>query len=135
MIKFGDIYRFKDQGVYIHLAVKDDGVTYYAAKIISEPGLIDEFLRRRESILAFRTSSLKKAHLSKLVTCFISLTTENFEDGLAHLANSDKQGITEFEKLGELNEEDVKNLKKEILDNSDVLPPIVIRYVQELNKN
>ncbi|MBI5222774.1 MAG: hypothetical protein HY980_04765 [Candidatus Magasanikbacteria bacterium] len=134
MIKFGDIYRFRDQGVYIHLAVKDDGVTYYAAKIISDPDLINSLLKRRESIFALRSASPGKNAQYKFVTCFITLTTDDFKDCLAHLANSDRQGITEFEKLGELNEEDVNNLKKEILVSSDVLPPPVIKYVQELDK-
>jgi len=48
------------------------------------------------------------------------------------LAGSDKHDVTEFEKLRELNGEDIKSLKKEILENLDVLPPAVIKYVQEL---
>lgn len=132
MIKFGDIFRFKDQGVYIYLTTKDDGETLYAAKIISDFDLINEFLKRRESIFALKNTFPERIAQYKFVTCFISLTTNNFEDCLAHLANSDKHGINELEKQGELNEVDIKNLKQEILDNPDVLPPPVIKYVKEL---
>ncbi|OGF20568.1 hypothetical protein A2316_00450 [Candidatus Falkowbacteria bacterium RIFOXYB2_FULL_38_15] len=133
MIKFGDIYRFRDQ-VYIHLTVKDDGVTYYAAKIISEPDLVNKFIKRRESLFVLKNSSPGKVAQYKLVTCFIKLTTDDFKDCLAHLARPDSHGITELEPLGELNESDIKSLKREILDNPDVLPPPVIRYVQELSE-
>lgn len=133
MIKFGDIFRFRDQ-IYIYLTAKDDGVTYYGAKIISDSSLINELLKKRESIFALKNTSPERVAQYKFITCFILLTTDKFEDCLAHLAGPDRHGITEFEKLGELNEVDIKNLKQEILDNPDVLPPPVIRYVQELDK-
>lgn len=132
--KIGDIYRFRDQGVYIHLAVKDDGVTYYAAKIISDQDLINELLKKRESIFSLRSTSYEKIAQYKFITCFITLTTDDFKDCLAHLAGSDRHGVTELDKLGELNEGDIRSLKQEILDNPDVLPPPVIKYVQELDK-
>jgi len=134
MIKFGDIFRFKDQGIYIYLTIKDDGVTYYAAKIVADPNLINELLKKRESIFAFKNTSPEKVAQYKFTTCFITLTTENFKNCLAYLAGPDRWGITELEPLGELNESDIKSLKREILDNPDVLPPPVIRYVQELSE-
>lgn len=132
MIKFGDIFSFKDQGKYIYLTTKDDGVTIYAAKIIKEPENINELLKRRESIFALRSLSPEKIAQYKFITCFIPLTTENYQDCLAFLGGPDRHGITELEPLGELNAEDIKNLKKEILNNTDVLSPPVIKYVKEL---
>ena len=131
MINFGDIFRFKDN-VYIHLAVKDDGVTRYAAKVISDSDNISELLSRRNSIREMNVAFPKK-NISEYLYSFIKLTTAPFQESLAFLANSDKHGVTEdCEKLGSLNSNDIRELKNAILENQNVLPPTVINYVKEL---
>ncbi len=132
MLNFGDIFRFKDR-IYVHLAAKDDGVTRYAAKVISDPDNINELLCRKNSIRGINVGPQKK-NISEYLSCFIELTTAPFQECLAFLADSDKHGVTDdCEKLGNLNNDDVEELKKGILENQNVLPPIVINYVKELN--
>lgn len=119
--------------MYIHLAAKDDGVTRYAAKVISNPENIKELLSRKNN---FRDASVghQKKNISEYLSCFIELTTAPFQECLAFLAGSDKYGINDdCQKLGNLNDDDIRELKKAILENHNVLPPVVINYVKELN--
>ncbi len=131
MISFGDIFRFGDS-VYIHLAAKDDGVTRYAAKVISDPENIKELLNRKNH---FRDASVghQKKNVSEYLDCCIKLTTAPFQECLAFLAGSDKHGINDdCPKLGNLNNDDVEELKKAIMEHCKVLPPVVVDYVEEL---
>ncbi|MFH0779791.1 MAG: hypothetical protein V1928_02925 [Parcubacteria group bacterium] len=134
MVKFGDIFRYKEY-IYIYLAAKDDGVTLYVSQIFSNREVIQDFIKSRSGLSVIKTIDPVKKNILDLSHCFIILTTDGFESQMAHLANSDKHNvnITESESIGELCREDLNALKKEILDNIDVLPPTVVKYVQELD--
>lgn len=53
---------------------------------------------------------------------------------MAHLGKSDEHNanMAGIEQVGELCREDIEELKKEILENENVLPMALVKYVREL---
>lgn len=137
MLKFGDVVRVGTI-YYIYLATKGDGVTYYLAKILSDEDTIKQLLHKKDKYKEFPHNP-QKQNVITLLTCFIVLTTDDFRNYLASLAPSAAGHNINIspncQLIGKLNEEDVANLSKEILENKPVLPPQLIREVEEIFGN
>ena len=122
LLAFGDVFRFQETE-YVYLAEIDS--VSYAAKIL------DQSLSRKLVILselkAKKGIEIKKAKMY----CFVILTTPEFSERAAHIGSSDQNEPFDewIEKIGFLNEEDLGNLKKEIIESNGV--PLLL---QELAK-
>lgn len=131
MLKFGDVIQH-DGSLYIYLAQKDDGYTYYFAKIISDKEIIRQLIIKKENYrVAQRTQ--QRENILQLSTCFTILTSEDFEGEVAFLGRPDGHPAEPVDcVIGSINLTDVAEIKKEILDNPHVLPPALINAIKEL---
>lgn len=122
LLTFGDIFRFQERE-YVYLA-EIDSVTY-AAKILDRG--TSKTLMARSEVKAKQGNDVKNAKLF----CFVMLTTPEFCDRAAHIGSSDQNEPFDewIDKIGLLNEPDLENLKKEIIESNGV--PILL---QELAK-
>lgn len=136
MLKFGDIIKLNGC-FFIYLAQKNDNYTYYFAKIISDPEHINLLLQKKENYKPSPRSPAKE-HTLSVLTCFVQMTTDDFGGQLAFLGKSEDSGVSSVSQIKpfhKLNDQDIQATISEILDNTMVLPPPVVRAAQEINSN
>jgi len=123
LLAFGGVFRFQETE-YVYL-VEINSITY-AAKILDQG--TSKTLVARSELKAKRGGDIKDAKLF----CFVMLTTTEFSDRAAHIGFSDQNEPFDelIDKIGFLNESDLANLKKEIIESNGV--PLAL---QELAKN
>lgn len=137
MLKFGDVIEYENQ-YYVYLAKKDDTYTYYLAKIISDPEKVSEFLSYKKKFDNLpQTLSPQKENQVRLITCFITLESEEFSKQLAYFGNPDNHSVnfSYIYQMGSIESNDATNLKTEILQNPAVLPPPLLKAVRQMNEN
>jgi len=127
-IKFGDIFRYKEEE-YVFLAKTDEIV--YAGQILDKAKTrkIDDLCEKR-----FRgniDSRIKNLPLY----CYVMLYTDEFKDRMAFLG---KTGEDEFDYTFDLtgqtlNEQDIFEIKKEIIDPSSPIPGILRELIEALD--
>lgn len=122
LLAFGDVFRFQETE-YVYLA-EINSVTY-AAKILDQ-GLSRQLIARSEQ----KAKSGNQPKDAKLF-CFVMLTTPEFCNRAAHIGSSDQNEPFDqwIDKIGTLNEDDLNNLRKEIIESNGV--PLAL---QELAK-
>lgn len=115
---FGSIFRYNEE-LYVFLAATDEII--YAAKILDP-----EKIRRINELDNIRASRpyASRSDGNKLFW-YVILTTEDFQNHAAHLANTDQDASREhfFDWIGKsLNESDIVNLRQEILKAGSPAP-------------
>lgn len=123
LLAFGDVFRFQETE-YVYLA--EINAVSYAAKILDQR--LSRDLATRAELKAKQGIGIKDAKLY----CFVMLTTPEFSERAAHIGSSDQNEPFDewIDKIGFLNESDLMNLKKEIIESNGV--PLAL---QELAKN
>jgi len=134
MMKFGDIIHYNDE-YYIYLADKGDSYTYYFAKIISDEERKCRCIHYKDLNKGTLTHKISDDNTRKVITCFTILTTDDFEDDLAHFGKPERSEVITldmFDCSGRIEKEDAENLKKDIIGNDDVLPKALVKKIKEL---
>ncbi|MBI5654982.1 hypothetical protein HZC53_05025 [Candidatus Uhrbacteria bacterium] len=112
-LAFGDVFRFQETE-FVYLA-EIDSVTY-AAKILNK-----DLSRQLAANSEQKAKSGNQPKNAKLF-CFVMLTTPEFSNRAAHVGFSDQNEPFDqwIDKIGILNEEDLNNLRKEIVESNGV---------------
>jgi len=132
-LKFGDIITHNDN-FYIFLAQKDDGQTYYFAKIISDKESIKKLTTAKENYRA-EPRAARRESILQLLTCFVVLTSDDFNGDVAHLGNPDSHLVAPVDYVvGAINIDDAEEIKQEILENPHVLPPALLKAIREISE-
>ncbi|TSC79802.1 MAG: hypothetical protein G01um101429_329 [Parcubacteria group bacterium Gr01-1014_29] len=126
MIKFGSIFRY-NENYYVYLGQTEDII--YAARILNR----DQTKELQRLDKNSENKHIKRPIDDSTIFCFVILSTDNFHEQAASLHNSQYDTDVHPELIGELNSEDVENLKKEIEEKSAIpssLKEIVRRTFQ-----
>ena len=122
LLSFGDVFRYKEED-YIYLARTED--VFYTARILS---VNDTALVLKQS----NTTRASRPGVQSPLYCFVILSTEGFNERMAHLFNPDKNEVNIYtDKYCSINPGDLKALKKEILDPETLVP----RQLKDLVKD
>lgn len=131
-ITFGRIFSFKDH-YFVWLAPDPEEEKLYLAKILGKEDT--------RELIAYDKRTEKKHYSDKIYSPLLAytvLTTEDFEGLAAVLIRSDEHAEQEdknkFNWLGNLNEEDTKKLKGEILEGTGVSKRL-IELIKNLEDN
>lgn len=113
MLKFGDIFKCREKD-YVYLAHTEE--ILFSALILDRQ--MSEIVKQRFENLCKQKSSpeISKLYDSRAY-CFVQLTTEDVKDRLAHFAQTQQNPMSECSSLssmGQLNNEDLKQIKIEI---------------------
>ena len=111
MLKFGSIFRHKEKE-FVYLAQTSE--ILYSALILNAE--MSEMLKKRCEGLCQKSSPQVTKILSDSVYCYVELRTEDFKNRLAHFAKTGENTSNECfpMPIGQLNKEDLKEIKKEI---------------------
>lgn len=124
-VKFGDIFVL-DGREYIFLAKIDDIV--YAVEILNKD------YSREVMRLASKDARRGDRSVDKLVFCFVELSTERFNERVAHMAKAGRGEATiEFDEVEDcLLAEDKEAIKKELVDNSRFFATELIETISKI---
>lgn len=112
MFTFGDIFKYREKD-FVYLAQTSD--ILYAARIL--PQEVSKDLNREEKKI--KDASRVKTMLTNNLYFFVTLTTDEFKDRIAHLGNTQQDESTttaciSLDSSGKLNNFDLRQIKKEI---------------------
>ena len=128
MLKFGSTFKHKEKD-YVYLAHTEE--ILYSALILDIQ--MSEMVKKMfENLCKNKSSSEISELLNRKAYCFVELRTEDVKSRLAHFAKTDENITSECSSLspiGELNNEDLKQIKKEIESG-----PVPLR-LKELTKD
>ena len=128
LVKFGSIFKHNEKD-YVYLAHTDE--ILYSALILDIP--LSETLKKRfENLQKYKSSPEISRLLNNITYCFVELRTEEVKSRLAHFAKTDENSPSEclpMRAIGQLNKEDLKEIKKEI-----EIGPVPLR-LRELTKD
>lgn len=135
MRKFGDII-LHNQNYYIYLGEKNDNYTYYFGKIIQDRELVRELLTKRDTSRPDPISPTVRNALT-IITNFVILTTDDFNEDAAMLARPDSHSVQleTSNLIGSINPSDSEKIKKHIIENNTAFPPPLIRFIKELQED
>ena len=128
IITFGDVFKY-DEKDYVFLAKTEDIV--YAAKIFDkEYSTLYNKVFTKISKNGQRSGELTQRYLY----CFVELKTEEFKERICYYGKSDENDVSDFLEnvIGKLNEEDLKELHKEILAD-DLVSELLKEKVKEIS--
>ena len=133
MLSFGDVFVLNnDDGStddYVYFGIIDGIV--YAAQILTEHKTNQVVRLRNQKIKQNGTRSIEGQPLF----FFVALTTKQFENRIALIANTDSDKSLRrmlLPKDNRLRDEDVEALKNKILDEKTIVPPPLKKHVQGL---
>lgn len=109
---FGDVFKYNDNH-YIFLTSTTEAT--YCAKILDK--------RTSKELDSFYTRNLRKNKntTDKPIYCYTVLTTENFKEQAAFFGQPEIPGIV-TNKYCQLDKKDLKEIKKDILENDRAIP-------------
>ncbi len=123
MLNFGDIIRL-EESEYVYLAASTELI--FLAKIVNP---------QQTQLLELSHSKLPvdNPKRNNPVYLFVVLTTEEFEGCAAHLHNTDHDidGVS-CEELGILNDRDLTEIKAEILNPDNSIPPALREQIEKI---
>jgi len=113
MLKFGSIFKHKEKD-YVYLAQTDE--ILYSALILDIQ--MSEMVKKAfENLCKHKSSPEISELLNRKAYCFVELRTEDVKNRVAHFAQTDGNTTSEcslLSPMGQLNNEDLKQIKKEI---------------------
>ncbi len=124
MIKFGDIFRYKER-YYIYLA--SNGETIFTARILNKEQS-KELIKMRDSLHA--NAARKQGGYDRPIFLFVQLSSRDFESQVAHLVKTDNNDRCE-DCIGQINEKDSKEILKEIQGDKNI-PKILKDLTREI---
>jgi hypothetical protein len=126
VLEYDDVYgrSIKVDYVYLH----DIGDITFCAKILNKP-LSNKVQRAYTKVI---NNPLKKNRENDIAYSFVALNTKEFKDRIVHFANTENNPIYNANPLIRLIEEDVQEIKKEIISKEKVLNPILVAYIKSL---
>jgi len=130
MLRFGNTFRYNEKE-YVYLA--QNGDVLYSALIL-DTDQSGEFKRRCDKLCQGSGSPQIQKILDSKVYCFVELRTEEYKNRLAHFANTDTTTSSDCASLipiGQLDEEDLKEIKKEI--ETGPVPLALKKLTEDIN--
>ena len=127
MLSFGTIFRYQEN-YYVHLIETDD--TIYAAKILDKE-ITKQLVRNRD----LKSRDPRNRTSEKPVYCFVVLSTKDFAEQAAHYGVPAMAMGISIEVISVLNEEDIKVLKEEIMNDWAVAHILKKTLVDLSNQN
>lgn len=113
MLKFGDIFRYKERD-WVYLIHTEE--ILYSALILDTQ--MSEYTKKMYENLCKQKSSLEISKLlGRRAYCFVELRTEDVKGRIAHFGQVDGNTTNEcfsLSSIGQLNNEDLREIQKEI---------------------
>lgn len=128
IITFGNVFHYKEKD-YVFLAKIEDII--YAAEILNDE-LSFECKKIRDSVAKNSTKSYKFSQ--NIMFCFVELRTDEFKERVAFYGKPQMDEAPDsFQNvIGVVNNDDLANLHKELLEDSMVIPIELKEQLQEI---
>ncbi len=126
ILKLGDIFRFKEQEfVFLHLTTD----FMYVARILD--------IKQTRDVLTLYERKAKNGHMTgaskdNAIYSFVILTTEEFNERMAHFARNQEDVNILPDIIGRVNDEDLNGIKEEILSDSCPVAKTLKEYIKSL---
>ena len=114
ILRFGSGFEYRERN-YVYLTHTEEII--YSALILDSP--MSDMFKDKFKRLCIKKSSPEIAKLlSSKVYCFVELRTEEFKNRVAHFAKTQGDVSSDYlpSPIGQLDKEDLKQIKKEIED-------------------
>ena len=126
-IKFGDIFKYREKE-YVFLAKTEE--IFYTSQILAE-----KETKQINDLFEKRCRGQNRERLKRHpLYCYVILKTEEFKNRMAHFKNTGQDELGLIDKTGNtLNEEDLREIKKEIINPNSPLPRELKQLVATLD--
>lgn len=126
ILKFGDIFRFKEQEyVFLHLTTD----FMFAARIFNT--------KLTQQVLSLYETKVKNGHMrgaavDQAIYSFVVLTTEEFNEKMANFAKTQEDVNLLPDIIGRVNDKDLSAIKEEILSEGCPVAKVLKEYIKSL---